>query len=281
MKDAGFLLVNKPAGWTSFDVCAKIKKQFKTKRVGHTGTLDPFATGLLILAINKATKLIPFLEKATKTYETEIILGKTSATLDPESEIIDCGFDDLPPTENTIFEILKQNFAGKIWQTPPQFSAIKIKGKRAYELARSGEKIEIPSRETEVFFAKILAYDFPSVKIELTVAAGFYVRSFAKNLGEKLGTGAYCQTLKRTKINDIDLNSASELTEIKNLIDPKYLLTSLPIKEIPTNRLADFQAGRAFPFSGKENEKILCLINGESVGIGEILHEKLQPRIVL
>ncbi len=275
----GFYLIDKPKNWTSFDVCARIRKIVNTRKVGHTGTLDPFATGLLIVAVGKCTKLIPFLEKDRKTYITKIILGKTSETLDPESEIKECKSREISQKE--IENIISAKFRGKIQQTPPQFSAIKINGKKACDLARRGEKVEIKSRETEIFSAKILSYNFPEVEIELETSAGFYVRSFARDLGKELGTCGMCQELRRTKIRGISVNDAIKVEEISTPIDPKYILTNLPQRDIPSGRVQDFCAGRAFNFAGIDGEKILVLVGGKSIGVGEILHGKLQPRIVL
>ncbi len=275
----GFYLIDKEKGWTSFDVCAKLRRLFKTRKVGHTGTLDPFATGLLIVAVGKCTKLIPFLEKDRKTYITKIVFGQTSDTLDPESEIREEKSREISLAE--VQKVLTEKFTGKIQQTPPQFSAIKINGKKACDLARKGEKVELKSRETEIFSAKILSYNFPELEIELETSAGFYVRSFARDLAQELGTCGMCQELRRTKIRGISVEDAVKIEEISTPIDPKFILTNLPQREIPAGRVQDFIAGRAFNFAGIDREKILVLVGGKSIGVGEMLHGKLQPRIVL
>lgn len=303
---SGFLLVDKPQGWTSFDVCAKIRKQLKIKRVGHTGTLDPFATGLLIVAVGRATKLIPYLEKDRKTYITEILLGSTSETLDPESEIVSI----LPPDKgdkggfkipqiSDIQKTLDQKFSGKIQQIPPKYSALKINGKKMYQLARAGEEFEIKSRETEIFSTKILAYNFPILKLEITAAAGFYVRSFARDLGEILAEAGMCQSLRRTCIEKISVKNlhiiseenlkspANPLPEGDSLIDPQQIIP-LPTLEIPTERFEDFRHGRAFPIVDivgtqemEPAQNLLLTINGKSIGVGEYKHGKISPKILL
>lgn len=275
----GFYLIDKEQGWTSFDVCARMRKIVNTRKVGHTGTLDPFATGLLIVAVGKCTKLIPFLEKDRKTYITKIILGKTSETLDPESEITEYKSREFLREE--LEKVIAEKFRGKIQQTPPQYSAIKINGQKACDMARRGEKVEIKSRETEIFSAKILSYKFPEVEIELETSAGFYVRSFARDLAQELGTCGMCQELRRTKIRGISVTDAVKVEEVSTPIDPKYILTNLPQREISTGRVQDFCAGRSFDFAGIDGEKILALVGGKSIGVGEMLHGKLQPRIVL
>ncbi len=276
----GFLLIDKDPDWTSFDVCARVRKMLRIKKVGHTGTLDPFATGLLVVAVGKCTKLIPYLEKAKKTYVTKIEFGKDSSTLDPESEITNV---NLPAkiSQKEMEKILQTKFTGKIEQTPPQFSAIKIKGKKACDLARKGEKVEIKSRKTEVFSAKILTYNFPEVEIELEVAAGFYVRSFARDLAENLNTKGICTELRRTKIENLAVEEAEKVEMTTGTIDPKFIITDLDHREIPAGRIQDFIAGRAFPLPGVEKEKVLVLCGGKTVGIGEIVCGNLQPRVVL
>ncbi len=287
----GFLLVNKPVGWTSFDVCAKARKLLGVKRIGHTGTLDPFATGLLVVAVGKCTKMIPFLEQDQKVYRTKILFGKTSETLDPESAVEDV-FNGVEPTLEEIQKILEDKFTGKIDQIPPKYSALKINGKRAYDLARQGKEVEMKPREAEVFSVKVVDYDFPVVEIELSVAAGFYVRSFARDLGTQLCGGGMCQALHRIGVGDVDLEStelpvveALEKISEGDLIDAQFLIKNFDHIEISEERLPDFQGGRAVfeeSLRNKPNgEKILVLVNGETVGVGEVASGNLQPRIVL
>ncbi len=294
---SGFLLVEKPKGWTSFDVCAKLKRFVGTKRVGHTGTLDPFATGLLIIAFGKATKLIPYFEKDKKKYRTKILFGKTSDTLDPEGDIIlDENFVGAIINRPILEKILAENFSGKISQIPPKYSALKINGKRAYELARAGKEFEIKKRETEIFSTKILNLGSDFAEIELEVAAGFYIRSFARDLAEKLGTMGMCETLERIAVgainnhpNDennsvlsfprrresssennplkilnlekfisVSENSPEEISEY--IIDAQNLLEKLEVLAIEESRLDDFSSGRSFKL---DIEKIKNLKEGD------------------
>ncbi len=280
MAQDGFWLIDKEKDWTSFDVCARMRKMLNIKKVGHTGTLDPFATGLLVVATGKCTKLIPFLEKDKKTYITKILLGKTSETLDPESEIIDCKYDKEPNREE-VEKIIKEKFLGKISQIPPQFSAIKIKGRKACDLARKGQKVELEARKTEVFRIEILFYRFPELELALEVSAGFYVRSLARDLGQILAGGGLCIELRRTKVGELEIKEAEKIDSISEAIDPKFILKNITHREIPSGRVQDFIAGRVFPFSGVEKEKILVLVGGNSIGVGEITCGNLQPRVVL
>ncbi len=292
MKNFGFLLIDKPVGWTSFDVCAKLRKQLKTKKIGHTGTLDPFATGLLIVAVGKATKLIPFFEKDKKIYETEILLGHTSETLDTESEISECQIPSVEVKKKDIEAVLKERFTGKIEQIPPKYSALKIGGKKMCDMARKGEAFEIQPRQTEVIKVEVLSLKFPVVRIRLEVAAGFYVRSFARDLGEALGLGGgICQQLRRIGVgavkmtnNELRMTNGLEIVKnldsvtAENLISPEKLL-KLPQVEIEAGRIADFLQGRAFPFESEIKDKFMVLSDGRFLGLGEMKYGNLQPRM--
>lgn len=211
----GVLLVDKPTGWTSFDVVAKIRSQIRadyvsrgekpTKRqlrVGHTGTLDPFATGLLIILLGDATKRSDEFLKADKTYEATIRLGQTSTTGDPEGEIIDTSQDK--PSLTEVKQALGR-FRGEITQVPPAFSAIKINGQRAYKLARQGQMVEVPARRVTIHSIELLDYSYPELKIRTHVSSGTYIRTLAEDIGAALGAGAYCRTLRRTRVGSWQL----------------------------------------------------------------------------
>lgn len=217
----GILLIDKPADWTSFDVVAKIRGKRKaafreagitpTKqqlKVGHAGTLDPFATGLLIILLGKATRQSDEFLKKDKVYEATIRLGATSSTGDPEGEIT--VESSLQPSESDIREVFGK-FAGQITQTPPAYSAIKVNGQRAYKLARKGQAVELPSREVTIYSLELLSYDYPNVVLRTNVSSGTYIRSLAQDIGSALGTGAYCQTLRRTEIDGMTIQSASAI----------------------------------------------------------------------
>ncbi len=204
------IFVDKPAGMTSFGVVARVRRilseqEGKKVKVGHTGTLDPFATGLLILMAGKATKKAMEFTKLDKVYEATIRLGATSSTGDPEGEIV---------VKNTTvnymqseIEAILQRFVGKIQQTPPAFSAIKIDGQRAYKLARAGKEVEIPSRTVEIYSIDLLDYSAPYLKIRTHVSSGTYIRTLAEDIGEALGCGAYCTELRRTQIADFNIDN--------------------------------------------------------------------------
>ncbi|OGL26446.1 tRNA pseudouridine(55) synthase TruB [Candidatus Saccharibacteria bacterium RIFCSPHIGHO2_12_FULL_49_19] len=227
----GILLVDKPAGWTSHDVVAKVRRilrhqvdggqfvvdseKLKTKtyklkpiKVGHTGTLDPFATGLLVLVVGSYTKRAQEFSKLDKTYEAEITLGATSTTGDIEGEITPKSGQK--PTEMAIREVLGQ-FEGQIEQTPHAYSAVKIGGQRAYKLARQGKEVKLEPRQVKVYRLEVLGYGYPKLKIVTEVSSGTYVRSLAGDIGEKLGTGAYLSALRRTEVGQYSVNQAVSL----------------------------------------------------------------------
>lgn len=202
------IFVDKPAGMTSFGAVARVRRILSQReghkvKVGHTGTLDPFATGLLILLAGKATKKAPELTKKDKVYEATIRLGEVSTTGDPEGEITKTGAK--MPTSEEIAEVLKR-FIGKIEQKPPIFSAIKINGQRAYKLARKGQEIEMPSRTVEIYDIEQISYSEPVLQIRTHVSSGTYIRTLAEDIGKALGCGAYCSALRRTQIADYKLD---------------------------------------------------------------------------
>lgn len=210
----GILLIDKPAGMTSFGVVARIRRVLSEKagkkvKVGHTGTLDPFATGLLIIVTGKECKNAEKYSKLDKVYEAEITLGKTSTTGDPEGEILDISQDepDISKIEKTLVQ-----FRGEITQKPPIYSAIKIDGERAYKLARKGKKIDMPERKINVYSLEIVKYDYPILNIRTNVSSGTYIRTLAQDIGEALGVGAYCSELRRLSIDKYSLSEALKLS---------------------------------------------------------------------
>ena len=215
MKD-GVILIDKPANITSFGVVARVRRvlsgqQGKKVKVGHTGTLDPFATGLMILVIGKECKNAGFYSKLDKIYEATVCLGKTSTTGDPEGELTEVS--DTVPTKTEV-EIVLESFVGDIVQSPPIYSAIKINGKRAYDLARAGKQIEMPKRNVKIYSLQVLDYSYPEIKIRVNVSTGTYIRTLAEDIGEALGTGAYCSELRRISIDKWNLDQSKLLSEL-------------------------------------------------------------------
>ena len=222
------ILIDKPPGMTSFGVVARVRRVLshragKKVKVGHCGTLDPFATGLLILVTGKECRNAMRYTKLDKVYEATFRLGQTSTTGDPEGEIMPYvasdelqGAESLPllkqPDAAAVKYVLAQ-FVGDIKQRPPAFSAIKINGQRSYKLARSGKKVDIPERAVTIYALELLDYAYPLLKVRAHVSSGTYIRSLATDIGEALNTGAYCQELRRTQIADWQVSQAQKLAD--------------------------------------------------------------------
>lgn len=218
------ILIDKPTKMTSFGVVARVRRRLTEElnqqqpaasrrrvKVGHTGTLDPFASGLMILLTGKKCKEAGHYSKLDKTYEAEIVLGQTSSTGDPEGEIVQTS-SRVPTFEE--MQSAAEKFVGKIWQTPPIYSAIKVGGERAYKLARRGESVEMPKRQVTIYSLEVLNYDYPVLKITAAVSSGTYIRTLAEDIGAELGTGAYCRSLRRTRVGEFHLEEASQLEDL-------------------------------------------------------------------
>lgn len=241
----GILLVDKPEGWTSHDVVAKVRgilRQARSQKpkakssdeellasssqlsalspkvkVGHTGTLDPAATGLMILVIGKYTKKAGEFSKTDKTYEAEVTLGRTSTTADREGTITDYSgqvtADSKRPSEEEVRKVL-HTFVGEISQTPPAFSAIKVDGQRAYKMARAGKEVKIEPRKATIYSIENIVYKYPKISFTVSVSSGTYIRSLAEDIGKKLGTGAYMSALRRTRVGKFDIKNAVKIDNL-------------------------------------------------------------------
>ena len=218
------LLIDKPLEWTSFDAVNSIKWAIKRRfglkkiKVGHAGTLDPLASGLLIICTGKATKTIQDIQSMPKEYVGTLTLGATTPSYDMETEI-DQVFD-LKGIDEEIIKKTAESFSGIIEQTPPLFSAIRKDGKRLYEYARSGKEVEIKARKVEIHEFEILSIDIPKVEFRVLCSKGTYIRSLAHDIGLKLGCGAYLSALRRTKIGPYNVNNALHPKKFGALLAP-------------------------------------------------------------
>ena len=322
---SGFLLLNKPAGITSFDAIRIARKKLGIKKMGHAGTLDPFATGLLVVAVGEATKALSHLFTSSKTYRTQIVFGITSDTLDPEGKVCLAtnanGIQEIRFSEEEIKKALS-SFVGKILQTPPQYSALKIDGKRACDRMRAGETIKIKPRETELFSAELFGieerelseiagkYSFQNIlsppnsprevgrelafweakfllgrrciiaDIRIHVQTGFYVRSFARDLGKKLGTTAMCLSLHREKIGNFLCEHAISPDDIseKNIFPVMPQHFSLPSFSLSTSQREEFFHGQAFFASAEEKGRYAIFFENNWVGFAECDGKKMHPK---
>lgn len=221
----GLLLIDKPKDWTSFDVVAKIRGQIKREtglkkpKVGHTGTLDPLATGLLVLTLGSYCKRAGEFTKLDKTYEVTMRLGLTSTTGDEEGD--KTPVSDRVPSHEDVEDALKK-FIGDIMQTPPIYSAIKIDGQRAYKLARAGKEVVLEPRQVRIDRIELTEYAYPEIKFTADVSSGTYIRSLVEDIGELLGVGAYMTDLRRTQVGTFSVQDAvqtgSSFDLIKNSI---------------------------------------------------------------
>ena len=257
----GIIIVNKPKGITSFDVIRKLKKILKTKKIGHTGTLDPLATGVMLMCVGKATKLASDLEAKDKVYIADFDIGYATDTYDIEGKKI---------AEN-IIEVLKENleqsikkFIGNIKQVPPMYSAIKIDGNKLYNLARKGIEVERPERDVTIEYINLLDFKDNKAKIETKVSKGCYIRSLIFDIGQDLGTYATMTALQRKQVGDYSLENSYSLEQIEEMVlnnDFKFLKT---IEEI-----------FSYDKYSLQTEKELTLYkNGNTVKIKESLENK-------
>jgi tRNA pseudouridine55 synthase len=247
----GVLVVDKPQGLTSHDVVAAVRRAIGERRIGHTGTLDPLATGVLPLACGRATRLARFLSASTKDYDTTIRFGLCTDTYDISGR--ETSRSDLRPTRDAVQQALAA-LTGEHLQTPPPYSAKKVAGTRAYDLARRNETVELkPSRVTLVH-AELLAFDEGAAEVRLTCSAGFYVRSLVHTLGERLGTGACLEALRRTKSGEFTLAQAVGLDGV--LSAPQGVAPHI----VPMNRLLE-----SFPAIRLSDEERRRVSHGQSV----------------
>ncbi len=206
------LLVDKDLDWTSFDVVKKIKNIIKCKKVGHAGTLDPLATGLLIICTGKNTKKINDIQNQDKVYTGEFILGKSTPSHDLETEF-NSQKDIKNITSDRIEEVSKR-FVGEQLQRPPKFSAVKVNGKRAYEYARDNEEVKIKEKNINIYEFKITEFNLPNISFKISCTKGTYIRSIARDFGEKLGCGAVLSKLRRTEIGNYNVEDAFKVNDL-------------------------------------------------------------------
>jgi tRNA pseudouridine55 synthase len=223
----GLLSVDKPSGISSFGVVAIVRKTITKNtgekvKVGHTGTLDPLATGLLVLAIGKYTKLVPQIIKNNKIYQVTMKIGQKSSTGDKEGDIV-----DVSGRRPSVEEVKKalDNYKGDILQTPPAYSAIKVGGQRAYKLARAGKTVELKPRKVRINSIRLIAYKYPNIQFLTEVSSGTYIRSLVEDIGDFLKTGAYMSLLRRTQIGRFDIGESIKLDDISYSKISKHLIT--------------------------------------------------------
>jgi len=278
----GVWLVDKPAGPTSHDVVAAIRRGLpKGTRVGHAGTLDPFATGLLVVLVGRATRLVPYLTGLDKTYVTRVRLGATSATGDPEGPIEATG------RETPDMQALSAAVAalpGRRRQRVPALSAVRVDGERLYKRARRGETTDLPEREIVVESARCLGADLAhgNFDLEVRVSKGTYIRRLVSDLGDDLGCGSYCETLRRTTVGALRVEDAVPPAGVtaRGGVDPVIALSGLERRDLNPAEAHDARHGRTVP--GAASGPVALVADGCLIGVGHPREDgTLRPKVVL
>ncbi|MDD4034195.1 MAG: tRNA pseudouridine(55) synthase TruB [Candidatus Cloacimonetes bacterium] len=278
----GFLLIDKPAGISSFDVIRSLRKISGMRKIGHAGTLDPFATGLLICAFGQYTRLLKYAEALDKSYEATLLLGKRSSTGDPEGEIIE--EQDFTIGQVDI-ESLKARALSLEKLPLPIYSAIKIKGKRAYQYAREGQVLQMPDREVRIYDFNILQQEGAYLSYNIRVSKGTYIRSFSEWLAQELATIGMTIALRRTAIGRLSVANAHSLEGLEDINEKlcpvQSVLARLPELHIEAIAAAAIRHGRSIPADGTNCGEYALYLDQDLVAIGESDGSQIKPRLVL
>ncbi len=277
----GLLIIDKPAGWTSHDVVGRVRRLLGQRSVGHAGTLDPAATGVLPVAVGSALRALEFLADATKSYRAEVTFGLSTDTLDIEGRIN--AFCEPPDLNELRMRALLETFLGQSEQVPPVFSAIKIDGTPLYERARRGEQIDPPRRPVVIQHLDIVRWEPPVLTVDIDCSKGFYVRSFARDLGLRAGSCAYLSNLVRTRVGAFDLCDAWRLDELsaapfaidweRIALAPDSTALGLPAVILESERIIDWEHGKRWTVddtTGAGNIRVYDSA-GDWLGIGELV----------
>ncbi|PIV90568.1 tRNA pseudouridine(55) synthase TruB [Candidatus Gracilibacteria bacterium CG17_big_fil_post_rev_8_21_14_2_50_48_13] len=292
----GILVIDKPAGLSSHDIVGRLKLYLNISRIGHAGTLDPFATGVLLVCVGRATRLVPWLTAVQKRYTAKLVFGMTSTTDDTEGECTKTG--GTLPTLEEVKAILPQ-FQGTITQRPPIFSAIRVEGRRAYKIARGGRVVEMPERTVEILHLDILGAEendegrLISLDLDVTCGSGTYIRSLARDIGEALGSGAYLGALRRTAVGEYGIDEAIAMKKERNADDGATLLRRVipaglarinaPAISLDATESARFLQGQRLAGRTEPESESMAIRDpkGHLLGFAAIRGEVLHPLVVL
>lgn len=290
----GVIVVDKPKGYTSHDVVAKVKKILQVRKIGHTGTLDPNATGVLPLLLDNATKVSKYLMEHDKTYEVVLQLGIRTDTLDGEGNIIEEQIVDWNNYSEGEIEVVLKSFLGTRKQTPPMYSAIKVKGKKLYEYARKGQKVEVPVREITIYDIALIKADAIEKQITFQVACskGTYIRSLCEEIAKELNTIGYMKELRRTKVGNFSLENAVSLEELEQhtedslWIKEKILTVEQVLKNYATIQLEEkkihhFLNGVKISVYQPDSVYHIKDEKGKYIGLGIVENQKLKRDVIL
>ena len=299
----GLLIIDKPAGLTSHDVIARVRRVLGTRRVGHTGTLDPFATGVMVVLIGGATRVARFLDKDTKEYIADIRFGFETDTGDVDgARSADSGLqiDELRTRlQETDWENILSRFRGEIMQTPPMYSAKKVDGKKLYELARQGKEIErVPARvsiyELELLYEEVNDQEPPTARVRVVCSAGTYIRTLAQDIGREIGVGAHLTALRRTAAGKFRIEQSVSLNDLENLEDPTSVILKaneavmhLPSYAVPNERVEKTRSGLSTRIhdAGFHHGEFVRMMGSDgsviAIGVYESTEKSIRPKIVL
>jgi len=288
---SGVVAVDKPTGLTSRQIVDKVAKIVRPAKAGHAGTLDPLATGVLVVAIGCATRLISYIQQGRKRYIGRFELGKRSDTDDSEGQIRDGG-DWSGITRDQLDEAIAE-FIGVIHQVPPQFSAVHVDGQRAYALARRGQTVDLQARPVEVFSVRVTQFAPPEFELELECGSGTYVRSIGRDLGEQLGCGAIMTSLRRLTVGPFSVENAVPYDNLDvatlraALQPPVQAIADLPRRNVDDNEAKALRQGKVIglgpvPFPESANEAALIDLDNRLIGVARIeaALQRLQPHII-
>lgn len=265
----GILLLNKEVGWSSFQAINKAKKLINASKVGHSGTLDPFADGLLVVTVNKATKVNQFIETQDKEYIATLKLGTKTSTLDLEGEIL--ATKEIPLLSEEIIIKSLNKFKGKIKQIPPMYSALKVNGQRLYDLARQGIEIERKEREVEIFDIELLSFKYDEIEFKVNCSKGTYIRTLGERISEELGTYGHLIKLTRTRVGNFKLSDAYKLQELNNfkLLSIKEALINFYKIKLNDEDIIKIKNGLKFKFNTNEKEVLIVDKDDNPIAIYE------------
>lgn len=277
----GLLLIDKPAGMTSMDVIRRVRKALGMRKVGHTGTLDPAATGLLPVTLGGCTKLANFLSLEPKVYSFEVVFGTLTETADNEGAVVETGRVDVGAEE--LSEVLPR-FTGDIMQAPPRFSAVKVGGRRAYELARAGEEFELPARPIFVHSLELLGLADGVAQMQVTCGSGTYVRALAVDIAAELATVAHARHIRRLRVGTWTIDDAIELDDVDaaKVKDPLTMMAELPRLELSDAERGGVVHGNSFSTKSPGPDGPCGLVwDGGLIAVADRRGDTIQPRRVL
>ncbi len=279
----GVVLVDKPLGITSHDVIARLRRRFNTRRIGHAGTLDPLATGLLVVAVGPATRFLQYLPLEPKEYVGVIRFGIETTTQDAEGEVV----AEKPVPKDLLFEVdyAMPEFKGSIQQIPPMYSAVKKEGKPLYTYARRGEAVEREPRSVFISEVEVLDQHGNDVEIRVVCSGGTYMRTYAHDLGQRLGCGAHLASLRRTRVGKFEIEDAVSLEEVSedDLWPLAEALPPTPIVSLTHRQVESIRQGQSIGYARAPGGVVCGLVgpDGEVVGMARIHGQELQPEVVI